>query len=402
MCEIAVVDPERVEIQNIHQIAGRFHEQQGDGIGVLMVKHREDSFEYKVYKSTDPHWQTLYSFLRRNIDDTWRVVIHGRYGTAGNPNRQNTHPLHVDCPQCDFDWVVHNGSVRKHRKVRPGMISQGHEFNTPVDSEIIAHKVGSLPETVEEHDYSTYDMRGNLHYLLFNEDGILVRTTGKYSITDDFCMTCSRRSFDNAKEMGFEYSRNKWLLIEPGDDEPEIETKEGASRTSTYYTSGASRSGSAWQNYEDNARDDEQDTHTVEYVDYSDFDNVIAVQVAPGVMKIIEKTTDNVEYVYADQNPRLYYWYSPAEAPDDLDKLEQLAEEYGRVPQEQFRDEQQTTIQDFPEQRVMDAITDETMLVLQEEVMDNADVDEIVDIQESVKDAVARATDAAIEAATTG
>lgn len=405
MCEIAVVDPERTSIEQIHQIAGKFHQEQGDGIGVVLVMNRGDSFEYQTYKSVHPHWQTLYRFLRRHLDVAWRVVIHGRYGTAGGVNRDNAHPIEVDCQHCDFDMVVHNGSVRRHRKIRPGLISQGHNFNTKVDSEILAHKVQELPESLDDHDQNTYSMRGNLHYLLFSEDGILARTEGKYDITDDFLMTCSRRDFKDAG-LDFEYSRNKWALITPDDDEPEIETKEGSTYQNRY--SSRNTSGADWESYTNNARtrnaddDDGAETHTIEYIDYSKWEHIIAIQAAPGVMKIIDKTSDQTEYVYANENPRLYYWYSPADKPENIDELQDLADIHGRVPPESARDTEQTQIEDFPQQRVQDAVTDETMRVIQEEIMTNGNVDEIAEIQDEVQNAVAQATNAAIETATTG
>jgi len=452
MCEIAVVDPDRTGAEIIHQVAAKFNDEQGDGLGVLCVKNRGDKFEYSAYKSVEPHWQTLYSFLSRNLDDTWRVVIHGRAATAGTVKRQNAHPIRVDCDKCEWDWVVHNGSVRKHQQVRGGLTTAGHNFNTKVDcdkcewdwvvhngsvrkhqqvrgglttaghnfntkvdSEILAHNEESLPDSIEEKSINDYTINGNLHFLLFSEDGILTRSGSKYDVTDDFLMTCSRVTMDRNSgkdiDFGWEYSKNEWLLATPSKDGPDIETKERESRThSGRYEKGNSNSqsqshagrtrGSTVQNYSGSgAGSEDDDKYTIEYIDHSSWENVIALQVAPGVMKVIEKGSNDVEYVYRDRNPRLYYWYAPEEEPDNLSELKRLADKYGRVPPESALDENQTTIEDFPRQRVMDAVSDEVMVTIQEEFLDSENVDEVVEMQSEINDAVAVATDAAIQAA---
>lgn len=344
MCEIAVLDPEQAPIQAAHQIAAKFHEEQGDGLGVLAVHDDGESFSFREYKSTDPHWQTLYAFFRRNYDDAWRIVIHGRYGTAGETNRQNCHPLYVDCGECDFDYVVHNGSVRNHKSVRGGLASQGHDFNTPVDSEVIAHKVSELPETVEEHDRNTYSFRGNLNYLLFSTDGILVRVSQKYHLTDDFTMTCSYGEMKDAEDLGFEKGTdNEWMLIRPGGD---IETKErqvwthtGSSTTSSRRSGwagaqsrgmrAAPQQGDKWRNSRGSTEDRTatDDTYTIDYKDLSDWDAIAVIQVAPGVLKVVDKHEGSQDFIKREKNPELYYWYSPESTPDNIDELQELAKE---------------------------------------------------------------------------
>lgn len=336
MCEIAVIDPERCNITVTQQIAAKFFEEQGDGVGIVAVKRNGDSFEYNTYKSTTPHWQTLYAFLSRNVDDTWRFVVHGRAGTCGGVNREAAHPISVDCDQCEFDYVVHNGSVRNHRNTRAGLIGSGHEFTTEVDSEVLAHKVSELPETVEDHGRKTYSFRGNLNYLLFSEDGILVRVSSKYHLTDDFVMTCSRRSFDEPDELGFERGKsNEWMLITPSGDAsteiPDIETKKRSfsSRGSAYRNTTA-QSGNATNGMwpVGQQANDNESTYTKQYTDHCDeFEHVTAIKVAPGVMEIIDTMEGQSQFVHRDADPRLYYWYAPEEVPEDVDLeyLEELA-----------------------------------------------------------------------------
>lgn len=331
MCEIAVCDPEQCGISAMHQIAAKFHEEQGDGIGVLAVKNHGDSFSYEIYRSAEPHWQTLFAFMKRHLDETWRFVIHGRYGTIGGVKREHCHPLEVDCERCSFDYVIHNGSVRNYQENKASLISADHTFSTGVDSEVIPHKVGELPDSVKNHGYNTYNISGKLNFLLFSEDGILVRAQRKYDVTDEFTMTCSRTDFDNAEELGFEHARNKWVLVTPDGAEPDIETKarsysrSGNSQSSRSTSSSRSKQ-ETWP-HSQYADSQDDDTVTIEYNDLTpDYDNLSVVQVAPGVLRMRDDNTDEVEYIKRDHEPRLYFHYSPDTTPDNIDTLEELAE----------------------------------------------------------------------------
>lgn len=352
MCEIAVVDPETCDITTIHQLAYKFEEEQGDGLGVLAVKPQDDgTFEYDVYKSINPHWQTMFSFLNRNLDDTWRFIIHGRASTSGKVNREAAHPIRTDCDLCEFEYVVHNGSVRNHQNIRASLTSHGHWFNTKVDTEVLAHKVRRLPETIEDHDKDTYSFRGNLNYLLFSEDGIVIRVGSKYHLTDDFTMTCSLSAFDDHEEHGFERGNdNEWMLITPNETEPlapEIETKERQtyrrSGKGSAYRSNTARSGSGnQQNITWAGGTPNLGTYTKEYEDHAEYEMISAIKVAPGVMEVIDTVDESSEFVYRDANPRLYYWYAPDEVPDNIGQLEELAEQNPYKPG-------QTNLEDFAE-----------------------------------------------------
>lgn len=404
MCEIAVFDPEKAPIQTVQRIASQFHEEQGDGLGVLAVLNEGDSFDYRAYKSTDPHWQTLYSFLRRNYSRAWRVVVHGRNGTAGDVNRQNAHPIEVDCPECEFDYVVHNGSVRNHKKRRGRRTSDGHRFTTKVDSEVIPHTISELPETVSQHTRSTYKFRGNLNYLLFSEDGILVRVSQKYHLDDAFTMTCSMKKVTgdaDPEDLGMGYgTTNEWMLITPDGEEPEIETKERviyrSTRTSSSTTSASSTrySGSACRWVDDRQDEDEgaisdsivsggpsqtgDDTYHVEYKDLVSYDHLHVIMVAPGVLRLIDTDKGEAKYIWRDKEPKLYYWYSMEPEPDNIDELAERANQNGdsdeaNVPAERVA----AAVKQEVTQTVADVVSlddDESLRTLQNEVMDAAEV----------------------------
>lgn len=411
MCEIAVIDPEQAPIQAAHQICGTFHEEQGDGLGVLAVKNHGDHFTYDTYKSTDPHWQTLYSFFKRNYDEAWRFVIHGRAQTSGRVARDTSHPIEVDCQHCDVDYVVHNGSIRNHRNIRAGMSSQGHSFNTKVDTEIIGHKVGAIPDDISDHSRSTYTMSGNLNYLVFSADGILVRVSQKYHLTDDFTMTCSLNKFEDYEELGFERGNdNEWMLVTPNGAEPEVETKNrtvytaGRSTSSTgsssssrtrSATTGAQRSSvERWNDWQNRVSDDDgeygPETFTVEYKDHAEFDHITAIKVAPGVMRIIDTDRDEEEYIWRDEDPRLYFYYAPDPTPDNIDQLEQLAEASRQ------REAQQATLESFPQEEVGAAVAEEVSSTIARNV-DGVDISDLAEVREDLVDDAVVATQSAVE-----
>lgn len=351
MCEIVVLDPEQTPIQAAQEISVRFHDEQGDGLGVVAVHNEGDAFDYNIFKSTAPHWQTLYTFFKRNYG-AWRIVIHGRAMTSGKRNWDTCHPIEVECGKCEFDYVVHNGSVRKHTQKRGGLTTAGHDFNTEVDTEVIAHTVEELPDSVSDHGYNTYPLKGNLNYLLFSEDGILVRSGSKYDLSDSFTMTCSYRDFDEPEELGFTRGRNKrWALVTPSNESPEIEIEESYRRNSTSsrntttsnVTSAQDLNSEAepgdWQDYsgQDSRANPNKYTETVDvtYDDHADFENISAIKVAPGVMRVIDHDENEDEYVFRDDDPRLYFWYAPDPTPDNIGDLEQEAQGRGRSSEQE-------------------------------------------------------------------
>jgi len=350
MCEIAVVDPENCSQNGVHHIAAKFEREQGDGLGILCVERDEETgFDYTCYKSTDPHWQTVHQFLERNYADSWRTIIHGRASTSGDINRQSAHPIRVDCDhdvcsgEGEIKYVVHNGHVRNHSSIKGYLRRQDHNLNTDVDTEIIAHRVGTLPETVENHTRNTYRINGNLNYLAFSEDGILVRVSDKYHLTDDFRMTCSIADFGE-ELFGFEKGTDtEWMLITPDD----IETKERPQRQSVYDYRSTSSTGTSpaarretashdpWSGRGRTAATTSQTDNTDEvedgvvqlYEDHlKDVDRISALKVAPGVMKLINHAENVTDYVFREKEPRVYFYYSPDPTPENLDQLEELAQ----------------------------------------------------------------------------
>jgi len=233
----------------------------------------------------------------------------------------------MDCGKCDAKHVVHNGSVRNYANKRSQLATAGHDINTPVDSEIIGHKVGEIPDSIEDHNRRTYNFRGNLNYLVFAEDGILVRVSDKYHLADNFTMTCRPDELD-AFEEGTD---TEWMRITPGGN---IETKERVERqrrtSSTYRGVGRGKWGSrsSASTSSQSASGSSDDTHSIEYNDLiPDIDGMVAVRVSPRDIKLINTAADDkvTTFINRDADPEEFYYYAEENAPDNLEQLARIA-----------------------------------------------------------------------------
>lgn len=68
-------------------------------------------------------------------------IAHTRWATHGKPSETNAHPHYSD-----HIAVVHNGIIENHALLRAELKSQGYEFYSETDTEVVAHLIHSLYE----------------------------------------------------------------------------------------------------------------------------------------------------------------------------------------------------------------------------------------------------------------
>lgn len=207
MCEIAITAPDSDSaVKNVAGISSQLYAENTDGLGIVAV-HRvaDDQFLYNRYKRATPDFEKgseLYDFIDRN-DGAYRFIIHARLATHGGTGWAETHPIQTaGCPECDIDMAVHNGVVYGEETSRSKHERSGHRYSTDVDSEVIAHEYGELPESLE--DFEEPGLTGNLNYILFADDRILVRHSAKYNVSAGLTMATSKRGWieDSAESSG--------------------------------------------------------------------------------------------------------------------------------------------------------------------------------------------------------
>jgi glucosamine--fructose-6-phosphate aminotransferase (isomerizing) len=94
---------------------------------------------------------------------------HTRWATHGRVTEENAHP-HGDCT--DKIHIVLNGIVENHAELRRELKSEGHEFTSETDAEIVAHLIerhyeGDLTEAVRK---AFGDLRGHYAFVTMHND----------------------------------------------------------------------------------------------------------------------------------------------------------------------------------------------------------------------------------------
>lgn len=207
MCEIAILDPERYNTGQLKEACTDLYQSMRHSLGVVAVHENLDDmkFGYEVFKQVDPDKTELLNFIENN-EGCHRLIIHGRLATHGEVTRKNAHPLEIKCRECNVDYVVHNGVVYQHERKKRIHQSQGHSYQTDVDSEAIAHDYGDVPagfgESGEPKDLHSREPG----FILLNEDRMFIHARA-YHLTKDARMVKNRRDF------GPEYDEQSYMQI---------------------------------------------------------------------------------------------------------------------------------------------------------------------------------------------
>lgn len=234
MCELALVNPSDMDVmvqeeenedEDDDSVADwveyiySMYQQNPHGLGLVAIHTDGESFSYEreIFGGKDE--SEMVNIINDTIDffydneNAWRVAIHARLATCGEVCEKTAHPIDVDCPKTDIDFVMHNGVVNQHQKRKKRMEDRGHEFKTEVDSELIPHDHGSIPDSIE--DVEGTSLTGTLNYLLFTDERILVRSTSRYrDDSESFRMARKRKREYLKGEDGVDFT-SRWMLAKP-------------------------------------------------------------------------------------------------------------------------------------------------------------------------------------------
>lgn len=195
MCEIAIFGTEKYSAEELAEFSMDVYHSQRDSLGVVAVAENDDrtKFKYHTYKALEPRREDVRSFIQSHEAEARRFIVHGRLATHGAIEIDHAHPLEIDCDECNIDYVVHNGICRASRSMRRDHEYNGHDYETAVDSEIIAHEYGDVPLSFdEETDLLTGFQPG---YILLNEDAMYINNGGRYHLTEYGHMAKTNRPF---------------------------------------------------------------------------------------------------------------------------------------------------------------------------------------------------------------
>jgi len=99
-------------------------------------------------------------------------IAHSRWATCGEVNATNAHP-HLSCDKKIA--IVHNGIISNYKEMRSKLESQGHEFHSETDSEVIAHYFEQRLKSVSMHKACQMffdDIEGEFATLIMRDDDI--------------------------------------------------------------------------------------------------------------------------------------------------------------------------------------------------------------------------------------
>lgn len=217
MCEMAALKPANYEVDELADAAMDVYQAMRDSLGMVAVVDEETRLDYEIFKAVEPDPSEVYNFIQNRADYTDLFIFHGRLATHGGETVENCHPLSLDCDECDIDFVLHNGVVHGYDQATVRRReNRGHTFVTNVDSELIAHTHGSVPENFEEAGEVTQFVHQPC-YILLNSDRAYFYQNGTYEMNQNGEIARQRRPFGPEREYGEPNTHE--LIMTPGGDE---------------------------------------------------------------------------------------------------------------------------------------------------------------------------------------
>lgn len=173
MCEMMIIRPEKYSNESIVDAIMDIYTRMGDGLGIIALKSTPEGkrFDQRVYKAENPSRKEVKIFTKYN-NSVDLLFVHGRLATSGNVGEEQTHPIKIDCNKCDIDRIMHNGVALNVP------VQTGHNINTSVDTEELAHYTEEVPKKVFEKLPAPYQRQSAV--ALFNDRRVFVMSSYKY------------------------------------------------------------------------------------------------------------------------------------------------------------------------------------------------------------------------------
>ena len=132
----------------LRKLEYRGYDSCGTAVSAASLKVYKDAVRVETLRKTSPRFNGTVG------------IGHTRWATHGEPSQVNAHP-HLDCT--GNIAVVHNGIVSNYQVLKHQLISEGHNFVSETDTEVIPHLIekhydGSIEKAVEA---ALHDLEGS-------------------------------------------------------------------------------------------------------------------------------------------------------------------------------------------------------------------------------------------------